>query len=283
VSIVVATKNRISEIRKSRGLTQRALAELAGTSQQQVQRIEAGVQGVRIELATKIAAALGLELPDIFPALVAPRQLKRFGQSRYVSNPARFEDGRIDSDPRAWTVKFFTHDGRVFLYGISSDEKSRLEKIVSHSADRAVVFAATTHWVAVNQSKIAATQFLFDLNAVDDEEHDDEIELRLHLIGAKEPVVFGIEPDTQTLEEADHGSSAQMQRMFLQLEMQDDDNVVFFDDQDGERVYLRSTEILIVEVPIGCCEPALWDARIEGDKEDQKLGTGPLSQKVASE
>ena len=57
------------ELREAKKLSQRQLAELVGTSQQQIQRIEAGLQAARIDVAVKIAEALGGSLADVFPGL----------------------------------------------------------------------------------------------------------------------------------------------------------------------------------------------------------------------
>jgi transcriptional regulator with XRE-family HTH domain len=263
-------KNRILQLRKSRGLTQRALAELAGTSQQQVQRIEAGVQGVRLELATRMAEALGCHLADIFPAL-APERKKSLKDSRYVLSHSKLTDAGIDPDPNHWTAKLFAHDGRVFLYRIASDEKDRLEKIFGRVDNGMVAFATMTHWVAVNRAKVAAAQFLFDRGLLPEEDASERPELKLHLISAEEPITFGVVPDDRALDEDEDGASSQLQRMFFELEMGLEDQVVLFDDEDNERVYIRPTEILALEVPIECCEPALWNAQMEGETEDEEV------------
>jgi transcriptional regulator with XRE-family HTH domain len=265
-------KNGISQLRKSRGLTQRALAELAGTSQQQVQRIEAGVQGVRLELATKIAAALGGELAEIFPSLGTDRRRGLEG-SRYVNQQAKLLAVGLDPDPNYWTVKFFASDGRLFEYVVPSDEKDRLEKIVSRSrrsTDGIFVFTTSTQWVALNRTKIAATQFLFDRGVSISDDEEENLELKLHLIGAGQQIIFGVEPDTHSLEDDEEGSCSQLQRLFLELEMASENEIVEFYDEDRERVYIETADVLAIEVPLVCCEPALLKAQMEGHTEDDE-------------
>jgi len=280
-------KNRISQLRKSRGLTQRALAELAETSQQQVQRIEAGVQGVRLELAARIANALGVKLGEIFPSLAIPRRRKSTRTSRpskEASGEDKFLEAGIDPDPRHWTVKFFASDGRVFSYDLSSDEKSRLERLFGRRENGMVVFETNSRWVALNSKKIAAIQFLFEAGVgflVEDEDEDKDNKMTLHLCAAKEPVVFGLEPDARPLDDDDDGSLSQLQNMFLTLESGLEDEPVWFDDIDGERVYLRTAEILIIEVPLICCEPALWNAYSDGLDEDEAADKSSSSERVS--
>lgn len=143
----------------------------------------------------------------------------------------------------------------------------------SRTGEGMVVFSARTHWVAVNQKKIAATQFLFDRGVSFDNADEDEekLELRLHLIGAEQPIVFGIEPDTLPLEVDDHGGASQMQSLFTQLETGFADEMVAFCDEDRERVYLKPADVLVVEVPEVCCEPALWNVEIEGSSEEPRV------------
>jgi transcriptional regulator with XRE-family HTH domain len=264
-------KNRISQLRKSRGLTQRALADLAGTSQQQVQRIEAGIQGVRLELATRITTALGAQLADVFPFMAGERKIKGLAASRYVLKPEQFVEAGIDPDPATWTIKFIAHDGRVFFYQVPSDEKARLERLVGDGEGQFVVFTSDTHRVALNLRKIAATQFLFDFGVVDfAKEEPEKLELSLHLIASKDPIPFEVEPDRKSPEDDDDGSS-QLQSLFFYLDRGlEDDEVISFVDVDGETVYIRPAEALAIEVPLTCCEPELQNAEFEGYLEDEK-------------
>lgn len=204
------------------------------------------------------------------------------GRSRYVVKPTKFLEAGLDPDPKYWTVRFFAFDGRVFEYEISGDEKDRLEKIFGDAGSSTAVFTTRSQCVALNPSKVAATHFLwegYDLSKEEDE--DDRCRLKLHLIGTGEPVTFDVEPDQRLMDEDEDGFSSQLQRFFFQLETGLDD-VVLFDDEDGERVYIRPTEVLAIEVPLICCEPALWNAHMEGlaeDEETEKLASHPEADK----
>lgn len=264
----MAQKNRVSQLRKKLGLTQRVLAEHAGTSQQQIARIEAGVQGVRLELANRIAVALGCQLAEIFPTLGSPRGL---GRSSRTNKQSKLLAAGLDPDPKYWTARFFAFDGRTFEYEVSGDEKARLEKIFSDGRSDTAVFASNSQCVAMNPRKIAATHFLWEGFDSSKEEEDERCLLKLHLIGTEEPIVFGVEPDQLSMEDDEEGFSSQLQRLFFQLETAFDDDVVSFDDEDGERVYIRRTEVLAIEVPLICCEPALWNAHMEGSIEDGEV------------
>lgn len=55
---------RISEIRKSKGISQTELAEKVGTSQEHISRIEKGLYSPRLDISAKIADVLGCKVDD---------------------------------------------------------------------------------------------------------------------------------------------------------------------------------------------------------------------------
>lgn len=57
----------VAEARCSIPISQQSLAELAGTTQQTISRIEKGEQGTTDALRVKIAKALGKSTADLFP------------------------------------------------------------------------------------------------------------------------------------------------------------------------------------------------------------------------
>jgi len=262
-------ENRISHLRKTKGLTQRALAEKVGTSQQQIQRIEAGVIAVRLELALRIADALATRLADVFPKLARNKSEKK--QRKFAPSQAELSLAGIDPDPSHWTVKFFMHDGRQFLFRVSSSDKDRLESIAQNSGKSFFVFNSHDKCIALNRTKVAACQFLFDFFMSDKPEAEEQFKLTMHLIATKETISFDVEPDTKTPLEDELGSESQLQSLFSFLDEGDDDEVVWFDDEDGERVYIRSNELLLLEAPLICCEPELWEKSLEDETEKPEI------------
>jgi transcriptional regulator with XRE-family HTH domain len=57
---------RLKEIRKTRGLTQEALAEQVDLSPQYLSRLEGGHQSPSLETVARLAEALDLELSELF-------------------------------------------------------------------------------------------------------------------------------------------------------------------------------------------------------------------------
>jgi transcriptional regulator with XRE-family HTH domain len=258
-------RNRIFQLRKDAKLTQRELALRVGTSQQQIQ----------LDVATRIADALGVKLYAVFPGL--PKSMKaRAGAKQSIENlERRLASAGIDSDPRVWSIKLFMFDGRTFDFQIAGDDKERLESIISSVGKRFLVFNSKGRVLAVNRSRIAACQFLFDPpSTIHEEDKDDNYKLRLHLVSAISPISFDVEPDSKPLDQDEEGFQSQLQFLLLNLDGNDDDEAFSFDDVDGERVYIRANEVLLIDVPLICCEPSLFEASFESFEEDE----GQLSQ-----
>ena len=83
--------NRIAEIRKNRGLTQTELAERAGLPQSNISRAESGQSS--IEVKCRIADALNLPVPDVFPDMPAIT-CKRCGKRDFGMHVSTYHDGQ---------------------------------------------------------------------------------------------------------------------------------------------------------------------------------------------
>ncbi len=63
-------QNKIKELRTQLSITQRELADMVGTSQQQIQRIETGKVAAKLGLAQAISAVLKKPLNAVFPVTI---------------------------------------------------------------------------------------------------------------------------------------------------------------------------------------------------------------------
>ncbi len=57
---------RVTQLRKKEGITQKQLAELCATTQQQIAKIEIGNVDPQLSTLKRIAGALGCEIKDLF-------------------------------------------------------------------------------------------------------------------------------------------------------------------------------------------------------------------------
>lgn len=91
--------HRIRDLRKTRGLTQEALAEAIGKSLRTVSNFERGTMGVRIETLFRICEELGVEPRDLFEGVSLRRRVsvKRAELEGRLADLARsLDDARLE-------------------------------------------------------------------------------------------------------------------------------------------------------------------------------------------
>lgn len=71
---------RLREVRRTAGLTQRQLADAAHLSEGYVARLEAGDTSPGLDLMSRLAAALSVPLTDLLPAATPPAPLDALRQ-----------------------------------------------------------------------------------------------------------------------------------------------------------------------------------------------------------
>jgi len=267
-------KNTVKRARRRAGMTQRQLAEACGTSQQQIQRIEAGAQTVRLDLALRIARALGATVAELFPGTKAAvrtlQKTKKYSVEKPFSNDPdvvrEMDNAGVDVDFAAWTLKFRLRGGDWMQREISSGDKNRLSDALGRGpggvgTDRAEFFVFTAgDWeTLVNLEHLVAAHQLFDspvgqvlANTDNDTGTDTDIEderyvVRVHLAGVTEPIGFEVDPDICD----EDGLGGQFHELIEMLEPGPQEEEVFlsFVDVDGERAWFRIAEVAMIEIP----------------------------------
>ena len=276
-------KNRIREFRNARGMSQRQLASKVSTSQQQIQRIEAGVQAARLDIAARICAAFDESMDQVFPA--TKKILKKLPAKGKQLENLRADETRIeemehagiDMDPKMWTLKFRLRGGTQGMLSISGLEQKRLWNLFQNpDKDGFIVFDATAKRIALSPKHLLFWQFLFDPPYVSTEPEKEPDVLSAFFADSKEPLNFEVDADEDELGRDDNdGSQAQLQGLLFTLELHGgvEDMIVSFEDVDGERAFFRCTDLSMIEIPLWAVEPAL-DREDEEDIEvDEPLST----------
>lgn len=265
--------NNIKTLRRRAGLSQRELAKAAETSQQQIQRIEAGVQAVRFELATKICKALGVSLADVFPSTELPlakarKRPKKVGDLFQDDKATEeLEEAGLDMDPAVWTFRYRLRGGHEGDLGIAGTDRRRVMRILhgNEEHDTFIVFDAENRRYAFNPEHLLSVHFLFDPPAQSHDAPDDFADeehafvVRFHMADGGEPMEFDVEPDSAVMDEETDSRQVQMQELMFYAELGDQCRLSF-EDVDGERVYQRIKDIAMFSVPLRALEPALLDA-----------------------
>lgn len=263
-------KNNIKSMRLERHLTQRQLADRAGTSQQQIQRLESGVQAARVDLAERVASALGAELHDLFPDI---RKIK-LRKSRSENDEAEVAAAAgVELDPCLHTFRVRLKGGLMRDLVISARDRSRLRTIALDRDRRGfAVFDTPIERVAINMQAVSFCQFLFDplfnveMEDETTERNDDERDhLKVWLVEGGEPLSFGVDYDDRDDDNEELGNLA---GLFYDLESASEGEPVSFVDEDGEEAILLSSDVAFCAVPLPFVSQALLDAVADGEEED---------------
>lgn len=268
------------ELRKKKGLTQRQLAELAGTSQQQIQRIEGGVQNARFDLAFAICAALDTRMQEVFPSteLALKRSRKRVKTLAdvYLDSKAseELEKAGIDMEPRRWTLIYRLRGGAEGMLPISGPEYSRIWRFIQlEESDSFIVFDSVNRRYAINIKHLIFCQFQFDVHGQVELEEDDGSGVQFYLSDKAEPLTFLVDRDVCSLDEEDSWVDVQLQDMFHSAEMGPVGRFKF-KDIDGETAFFRPDDVAMFSVELRDLEPAMWSEDEDDEDEIESEGHG---------
>lgn len=271
-------KNNIQKYRKSKSMTQKQLADAAKTSQQQIQRLESGVQSPRFNTAVKICNALDVPMSILFPD--TKKTLKDFKEedSQNIYRNEKLVTGLtqagIDMEVKCWTAKILLRNGYEVIHPISSHEKDRLWKQVQEETKgpNFIVYDTDDKRVGLNLTHAVYIQFLFDFpDQVDREKPTSKT--FIHTTAQKKPLDFKIDPDSEDLANEDADSlDVQLQDVFFTIDLSvDGTETIHFCDEDGEYAFFRLEYVSMIEVPLNLVEPKLYESEMEGFVEDEEL------------
>lgn len=254
-------KNRIKQFRTALGLSQQDLAERVGTSQQQIQRIEAGRIAARLEIATKLCQALGKPLNAVFPG--SARILEAIAKKEKASGflPSDEEYSKlskigVEGDSADWSVNMLLRGhAEPMNFTVSPEDQRRLFRAVQSEEehDHFVVFDTPTSRIAVNLRELDFCHFLYDVGR--SEKDAEDLEVRVFFSGSTVPHAFEAEQDEGDPDSVD--DQGQLRNIFFAFETSVENNErLSFTDVDGERVFFRAGNISLFEVSLDLIDPA---------------------------
>lgn len=261
-------QNNIKQFRTQLSITQRELAFMVGTSQQQIQRIETGKVATKLSLAQSICNALGKPLNVVFPE--SDRLINDFRSKRRKTD----EDleaialSGIEMDSGLWSVKLWLQGQQDYLLlPISAVDKRRFyyyfQERVTPDTECFFVFDSAEHRYALNMREVVFHQFLSDgLPPIVDEEEDnyedDYFNVLITLANGGPAIPLSVEPDAPQNEEVD--DIGQLNAFFETLdgEPQTTDRYMLTD-EDGEDAFIRIGSIAMVRVVLDALEPVEED------------------------
>lgn len=254
-------KNNIKELRLRRKITQHQLAQAICSSQQQIQRIEAGIQSVRVDLAMKICNVLNSTMQEVFPDTELPiaRAIKR----KTTLNPYENEilaaelarDG-FDVDPLLWQFSYRLRGDVEGSLWISGADKKRLSSIIdntrSSSIAEFIVFDSGNRRYALNIEHLIMARFMFEMPTLAqvEEKNEHEFDMIIYLANDPKPLKISVAPDyVSANNDTDYEDDAPLQELLNGMQELYRKHISFFD-ADGEEVYFRSTEISMLSLSL---------------------------------
>ncbi len=249
------TRNNIRELRNKLKLTQQQLAKAVDSSQQQIQRIEAGIQSVRVDLAFSLCEALNATMSEVFPGTELPmaRALKRKASTNpYVNDELASEllgEG-FDVDPLNWIIMYHLKGGVKGSLSISGPDKQRLQNIITTTdcgsgKPHFFVFDSENRRYAMNLDHLIVCRFTYEMPdaQIIEPKEKDKFEVVFNLINAKDPLKVSVIPDEESLDRhPEYDGEAQLQDVFDMVQPYPDTYISFFD-EDNEEIFIKSSEI----------------------------------------
>ena len=269
-------ENRIRELRLKKKLSQMELAKKAETSQQQIQRIEAGVQAVRFDLAARISGALGEPLERVFPTTELPlKRAKRRNATphdllRDEETTDQLEGAGLDMDPARSVLLYRLRGGAEGPLYLAPGETRRVWALLQREEENAfIVFDAGGRRYAVNPAHLTFVHFLDEMpdRVPEEESEDGDYVVRVTLADGSEEMPFSVDPDERSLEDEEDPDplSVQLQDLFYYAQMGTERRLKLTD-EDGETASFRTQDVAMFSVPIEAVVPKLRAAADEDEE-----------------
>lgn len=262
-------QNKIKELRTQLSITQRELADMVGTSQQQIQRIETGKVAAKLGVAQAISAVLKKPLSAVFPDSDSLLKKLRDKSSRSDKDLEDIAANGIEMDGCIWTVKLWLRGQQDYLLlPISPADKRRFfsyfQERVAPDYEHFFVFDSEQHRYALNTREVIFHQFLFDgFPPIPDEEDDDANEGRygnVHITMVNGGPVIELCCEQDESEDESDDDIGQLNAFFDILESEPESTERYqLTDIEGEDAFIRIGSIAMVRVPLDALEPVEED------------------------
>ena len=261
-------QNNIKQLRTQLSITQRELAYMVGTSQQQIQRIETGKVAAKLGIAQAICNALDKPLNIVFPE--SDQLINDFHKTRRKTDDdlEAIATSGIEMDSGLWTVKLWLQGQQDYLLlPISAADKRRFyyyfQETTSPNVERFFVFDSDLYRYALNMREVVFHQFLSDglppiVAEEEDDYEDDYFNVHIALVNSGLVIPLSVEPDAPQNEETD--DIGQLNAFFEKLDCEPETTDRYMlTDEDGEDAFIRIGSIAMVRVVLDALEPVEED------------------------
>jgi DNA-binding XRE family transcriptional regulator len=236
---------RIPSFRTKAGITQKQLADLVKTSEQQIHLIEMGKQSVPFGLAVRICSALNEPMEAVFSCIKRPLEKLRMA---------------VDMDPSEWTFGYRLRGGSTGSFPISGTGKDRLFGAVERfEIGPFVVFDSEGSTIVLNIDHLTYCHFLPNPPSRMHPERAHFNTVKVCIADSSEPFLFEVnadEHDRDDLEELGQFEDL----IFTAEHASGEANVMFyFKDIEGKEAFFRASEIAMIQIPLWVLEADLFE------------------------
>jgi hypothetical protein len=228
-----------------------------------------------LELAARLCSALNQKVEVVFPGTKKP--LQKFRAALSTGEIARLDDqstgvmekAGLDVEPEVWFLEVWLRSqATAEVFPISGIEQKRLWSLLQE--DRPLgfaVFDSEGDRIAINPRHLLVWHLHWESSLGPRYSSDQKFAgLTVFLSDRNKPLQFEIgEDDVEFGPEENEGRATQFQRLFVNLETCDlqSENIVSFEDINGEEVFLRCSDVKLLRVPLSAVEPKLAEAEMQ--------------------
>ncbi len=269
--------NFIKKFRTAQGLTRGELAERVGSSQRELYMAESGY-GTPLSMAVAICDALKKPMWKIFPG--TKDTLKRIPPEAdllrsLMENEEAIQKAGVELGMGNDSLKIRMRGGLERLFPISSRERRRLwEELQTTNSDADysfVVFNSSSRRIALNPRFLLAWQFLWDAHTTTEQASAKTV--CIFFPDRIEPETFAVSGDDEKLawdgSNNDEGTALQDTMNVLEVGGCLDETLIHFSDIDGDHVFIRPTEMNLIEIPLVDLDPELREIEYEEEQLEQ--------------
>jgi DNA-binding XRE family transcriptional regulator len=240
---------RIPSFRTTAGITQKQLADLVKTSEQQIHLIETGKQPVPFGLAVKICSALDEPMESVFPCIKKPA-----GKLRMA----------MDMDSSEWTFGYRLRGGSTGTLPISGTEKDRLfEAVQRFEIGPFVVFDSEGSTIVLNINHLIFCHFLSNPPSRMHPKQAHFRKVKVWTADSSEPFLFEVNADEHDRDNLEELGQFEV-LLFTAEHASGEANVMFyFKDIDGKEAFFRASEVAMIQIPLWVLEADLFEIAYE--------------------
>ena len=252
-------------------MTQSQLAEAVGTSQQQIQRIETGIQIARFDIALLICKILETKMEKVFPKAnkVLLKSTKRCDHISDIFNDEKIinemEESGVDISLGITSFEYRLRGGTNGECIVCDPDYRRLWYAVQRTSPDDppfVVFNSEGSSIVLNLNHLIFCRFKYDIPKDPKEENNTNV--KIFMSDTDIPMIFDVDPDEGNPN--DENDNGQFRNILSAAQTYLEKNEIYsFYDGDEDKVFLRAEDIAMMEIPLWVVEPDLLDDDFDKD------------------